>query len=152
MTPRDDCLGPLFNISEEELTRPTRRREDRDVLVLRIEIEAQRREVARLMALMVERKSESIRPLEESVTAIEPERLLLTARELRKAIGVSTTTLWRWVRDGKFPPQVRIGSLVRWKRSEVDAWLQARTDERTISTVARERPKGVQRAEGRRSR
>lgn len=52
--PRAD-LGPLLTLTEEELSRPARRREDRDVLVLRIEIEAQRREVARLAALAGER-------------------------------------------------------------------------------------------------
>ena len=50
-------LGPLFTVTEEELSRPPRRREDRDVLVLRIEIEAQRREVARLMKASSEKSS-----------------------------------------------------------------------------------------------
>lgn len=50
-----DELGPLFTITEDELNRPARRREDRDVLVLRVEIEAQRREVARLMNAIGER-------------------------------------------------------------------------------------------------
>jgi hypothetical protein len=52
---RDD-LGPLYTISDEELTRPALRREDRDVLVLRIEIDAQRREVARLTTLLAGRE------------------------------------------------------------------------------------------------
>ena len=45
MTPRRsiDELGPLFTITEDELSRPARRREDRDVLVLRVEIEASAR-------------------------------------------------------------------------------------------------------------
>lgn len=148
MTPPADGLGPLFSVSQEEIDRGVRRREDRDVLFLRIEIEAQRREVARLMALLEECRTAPPPPPDESLTAIEPDRLLLTARELRKAIGVSTTTLWRWVRDGKFPPQVRIGSLVRWRRSEVGAWWQARAEERAIGTVARERPRAAQRAAG----
>jgi hypothetical protein len=44
-----DELGPLFTIADDDLSRPVRRREDRDVLVLRVEIEAQRREVERLL-------------------------------------------------------------------------------------------------------
>ena len=53
--PQADLLGPLLTITEEELSRPARRREDRDILILRIEIEAQRREVARLTQLAGER-------------------------------------------------------------------------------------------------
>lgn len=52
-TPHEE-LGPLFTIAKEELNRPARRREDRDVLVLRVEIGAQRREVARLMHAVCE--------------------------------------------------------------------------------------------------
>jgi hypothetical protein len=113
-------LGPLFTITEEELVRPARRREDRDVLVLRIEIEAQRREVARLTTILGARQpGEQIPALGVAgggaVGAIG-DRLLLSSRDLRKALGVSATTLWRWTKDGRFPPQIHIGS-ASWNRA-----------------------------------
>jgi prophage regulatory protein len=57
----------------------------------------------------------------------EPERLL-REREVEKLVGVSRQTLWRMERDGDFPKRVRVGKNgVRWKASEVNAWLAARS-------------------------
>jgi len=145
-------LGPLLTISEEELSRPARRREDRDVLVLRIEIEAQRREVARLMAII----GRGI-PMVESVAMpaageVDTDRVLLSARDLKRALGVSTGTLYKWVHDGTFPPQIHIGSLARWQKADVDAWLKARAADRTHDAVARQRERTVQKVRGGRSR
>ena len=55
-----------------------------------------------------------------------------TDRMLRKAevlsrCGVSYTTVWRWVRSGRFPAPVKIGPrAVRWRESEIEAWLAER--------------------------
>lgn len=39
-------------------------------------------------------------------------------------IDVSRTTIWRWVRDGKFPePAVNIGNVVRWRIEDIDAFI-----------------------------
>jgi excisionase family DNA binding protein len=56
------------------------------------------------------------------------DRLLLSARDLRKMLGVSTGTLYRWTKEGAFPAQIHIGSLARWRRADVDAWIRARCD------------------------
>src|SRR5688500_14636186 len=95
-------LSPLLTITEEELTRPARRREDRDILVLRIEIEAQRREVARYAALAGERLRHD-EPPEPSLDVASPDRLLRSAKDLRKALRVSAGTLYRWMKEDKFP-------------------------------------------------
>jgi excisionase family DNA binding protein len=116
---RDD-LGPLYTISEQELSRPSRRREDRDVLVLRIEIEAQRREVARLTSLLRAREPQT-RQLASA--ELSPEKVLLSARDVRSALGISRGTLYRWIQLGTFPPQIHLGSMSRWRKSDVDAWL-----------------------------
>ena len=41
-------------------------------------------------------------------------------------IPVSTATLWRWVKDGKFPKPFKLGHRVTvWDAAEVDAFLAA---------------------------
>jgi predicted DNA-binding transcriptional regulator AlpA len=149
-------LGPLFTVTEEELSRPARRREDRDVLVLRIEIEAQRREVARLMKTAGEKlhvqDSRIEDPPEPDRQISDPDKLLLSARDLRKALGVSAGTLYRWMGDGTFPPQIHIGSLARWRRADIDAWIQARTEARAMQDLERTRPSVHKKVRGGRSR
>jgi predicted DNA-binding transcriptional regulator AlpA len=157
MAPRRsiDELGPLFTITEDELSRPARRREDRDVLVLRVEIEAQRREVARLMNALGERPqhpaNESGEAKLDDDIAID-DRLLLSARDLRKALGVSAGTLYRWMKERAFPEQIHIGSLARWRRADVDAWIRARAEDRARQDAARIRPEITKKVRGGRSR
>lgn len=54
---------------------------------------------------------------------------LMTKRAVAEAVGVSGETLRRKVRDGLFPAPVRLGPTkrhpVRWKESDVLAWLGA---------------------------
>lgn len=146
------ALGPLLTISDDELTRPARRREDRDVLVLRIEIEAQRREVGRLMALLAGREPLLHRPPAELPAELGADRLLLSARDVRKALGISAGTLYRWVSIGEFPAQIHLGSMSRWKREDVDLWLRARTEAQASGVAATGAPKTFQRVRGGRSR
>ncbi|WP_180977576.1 helix-turn-helix transcriptional regulator [Janthinobacterium sp. ROICE36] len=43
-------------------------------------------------------------------------------------LPVSPATVWRWVREGKFPAPHKISAGVTvWNESDVDAWLTART-------------------------
>jgi prophage regulatory protein len=157
MAPRRyiDELGPLFTMTDEELARPARRREDRDVLVLRVEIEAQRREVARLMNALGERPQPATREADDAKSdgdiALD-DRLLLSARDLRKALGVSAGTLYRWMKEGTFPAQIHIGSLARWQRTDVDAWIRSRAEDRALQDAARIRPEITKKVRGGRSR
>jgi prophage regulatory protein len=121
MPTRSHDLGPLFTISDAELARPCRRREDRDVLVLRIEIEAQRREVARLRSILAAGDNATA----PAGLAAVPTKMLLSLKDLRAIIGVSRGTLYRWVSEGLFPKQIHLGSgrMARWNRAEVEGWL-----------------------------
>ncbi len=41
--------------------------------------------------------------------------------------GVSAATLYRWIKDGKFPPPIQLGERIRgWPSDTVQAWLNAR--------------------------
>jgi predicted DNA-binding transcriptional regulator AlpA len=142
-------------MTDEELARPARRREDRDLLVLRVEIEAQRREVARLMEALGERPQPSPREVEDAKSHGDvplDDRLLLSARDLRKALGVTPSTLYRWMKEGAFPEQIHVGSLARWRRSDVDAWIRTRAEDRARHDAASIRPDITKKVRGGRSR
>jgi prophage regulatory protein len=54
------------------------------------------------------------------------ERLLRTV-EVVDRTGLGRTTLWRWEKEGRFPPRRRIGNgTVAWLESEVEEWIQDR--------------------------
>ncbi|MBX3598584.1 MAG: AlpA family phage regulatory protein [Rhizobiaceae bacterium] len=57
---------------------------------------------------------------------IHPE--LLSARVIcQQIVPISTMSLWRWVRDGKFPAPVKICNRNYWRRSDIEAWLSERS-------------------------
>lgn len=40
--------------------------------------------------------------------------------------GVGSRTIWRWVRDGRFPPPVKTPSgMTVWRTDDVRAWIAA---------------------------
>jgi len=48
-------------------------------------------------------------------------------KELRKIVPLSRTTIWRMMREGRFPRSRRIGrSATAWLESEVLEWMQER--------------------------
>lgn len=65
-------------------------------------------------------------------------KVLLSRHEL-KALGitVSNSSLLRWEQLGRFPRRIRMaGTTVAWLKSEVDAWLEARAEERSRHVYA----------------
>jgi len=53
------------------------------------------------------------------------EPLLLTAEALGGLLGVARCTVWTWHSSGRIPLPVKIGGVTRWRRSEIEAWLEA---------------------------
>lgn len=52
---------------------------------------------------------------------------ILRTHEVLETISVSRSTLWRMVRDERFPPPIRIvGRHIGWRLSEVEAWIADR--------------------------
>ena len=41
-------------------------------------------------------------------------------------LGVVYSTLWRWVKAGRFPQPFRLGSRLAWPRVEFEQWLESR--------------------------
>jgi prophage regulatory protein len=49
--------------------------------------------------------------------------------DLREIIPVSRSTLWRWVRDGRFPSPINLGPNTRaWREEDIRIWLENKTE------------------------
>jgi prophage regulatory protein len=58
-------------------------------------------------------------------------RLAKAARPAKRGkLPASPATIWRWVREGKFPKPFKLGSgITVWDEAEVDAFIASRADE-----------------------
>ena len=57
----------------------------------------------------------------------EQHDILLTRRQVEARCGLSTSSIYRLMREGLFPEPIRIGRrAVRWPTSEIDHWLATR--------------------------
>jgi len=54
-------------------------------------------------------------------------RELLTSEETARILGVKPQSLAIWRMHGVNLPYVRVGRLVRYRRSDIDAWIAAQT-------------------------
>jgi len=53
------------------------------------------------------------------------EPLLLTAQALGTLLDINRSTVWAWHSSGRIPLPVKIGGVTRWRRNEIEAWLEA---------------------------
>ena len=61
----------------------------------------------------------------ERVQAVVNDRLLRLT-QVKVKTGLGTSTIWKYVKHGTFPPPIRIGSRSScWKESEISAWIDA---------------------------
>jgi excisionase family DNA binding protein len=54
---------------------------------------------------------------------------MMTIEDLMDLLNVSRDTIYKERQLGTGPPGYRIGKHLRWKRSDVDAWLEKRKDD-----------------------
>ena len=48
-------------------------------------------------------------------------------QDLESLFQISRATIYRWVKEGSFPKPIHLGAnMVRWKASDIDAWVIAR--------------------------
>ena len=53
--------------------------------------------------------------------------MLITRQEVEKMLCLGRSTIYRGMQEGWFPLPIRIGPrAVRWKLSEIEAWLATR--------------------------
>lgn len=55
-----------------------------------------------------------------------PDRLL-RLRDVAFLVGLSKATIYRKLKAGEFPRPVASGASVRWKESEIGAWIASLT-------------------------
>ena len=50
-----------------------------------------------------------------------------TRQQLEKLFKVSPATIYRWIKEGRFPKPIHLGAnMVRWKASDIEAWIAER--------------------------
>ena len=54
---------------------------------------------------------------------LETDRLL-TKAEILELTGFSYSSIWAWMRSGKFPRSLAVSGRVRWREREIRAWLE----------------------------
>jgi excisionase family DNA binding protein len=55
---------------------------------------------------------------------------LMSVQDLAEYLGVARQTIYQWRYQGFGPDSVRVGGAVRYRRAEVDAWLEAHAERR----------------------
>ncbi len=48
---------------------------------------------------------------------------LMTIKDVARLLNCSERTVYRLNDSGRMPRPVRLGTLVRWKRSEIEQWI-----------------------------
>ena len=56
-----------------------------------------------------------------------PESPYIDERRLCADLGISPVTATKWRAGAMGPPFIKVGRLVRYRRADVDAWLESRT-------------------------
>jgi prophage regulatory protein len=52
---------------------------------------------------------------------------LIKCHEIQADFTLSRATIYRWMKEGKFPKPINLGAnMVRWKKSDIDNWLAER--------------------------
>lgn len=62
--------------------------------------------------------------MESKKRLVRPDRVL-------EMLGVSRVTLWKYIRDGKFPAPIKIGATRFWDEAEVDEWFERATSRKS---------------------
>lgn len=80
-------------------------------------------------------KHEGEKSMNEWISA-QPRRLLRLPAVCKK-VGLSPTSVWRGVREERFPAPVSIGlQAVAWHESEIDDWIASRPPAASRGRVA----------------
>ena len=61
--------------------------------------------------------------MSKSTTKIDGE--LIDVSRIARLLDVSTRTVWRMVRRGELHEPFKVGGGTRWRRAEIDRWLDA---------------------------
>ena len=71
----------------------------------------------------------------------QPAALTANANQVAAMLGVSVRQVWRLHATGRLPRAIRLGNCVRWRRAEIEAFVEA-------GCPTREKWEGSQRSGG----
>lgn len=58
----------------------------------------------------------------------QAEERLVRLEEVLRRVGVGKTTLYDWIRTGKFPAHIKLGRSSFWRESSLRTWFDALPD------------------------
>ncbi len=50
-------------------------------------------------------------------------QILLNDKEVAQLIGCGASTIWRWVKAGQFPQPIKICGVTRWRKSDIEQFI-----------------------------
>lgn len=59
---------------------------------------------------------------------------LLTIKEVAEYLGIPVTTLYQWRYHRTGPPGLRVGRHVRYRRSDLDEWIERLVEAQRLTT------------------
>jgi len=62
---------------------------------------------------------------------------LMTIKEVADYLNITESTIYTWAQTGKLPA-FRVGRLWRFRRSDLDAWLEANRNTNQSATLEKE--------------
>lgn len=66
------------------------------------------------------------------------EMTFLRKASLLKSFKISNSTLWRWVKSGKFPAPIKMSNRISvWRFDEVMIWLESKDSSRCLKNISR---------------
>lgn len=51
---------------------------------------------------------------------------------IAERLAISRSTIYAWVKEGRFPAPAKLGKTSRWLTSEIDLWVSDRCAEREV--------------------
>ena len=77
-----------------------------------------------------ERGNQTLTPVERHEREMRIQDRLLRRREVERITGLSNSSIYRLMPQGKFPERVYVSSkAVRWRESDINGWLDSRSSE-----------------------
>jgi len=52
------------------------------------------------------------------------EEKFLTIKDVTNKVGFKTSTIYKYIKENKFPKPVKFGKSSRWKLTDIDQWMQ----------------------------
>ena len=61
--------------------------------------------------------------------------LLIDVKEVARITGFSMRTIWSWVEKNQFPTPLPLGRLRRWRKKDIENWLEEKAQKANPSAV-----------------